>query len=428
MRSQNYKKLTIIEYNPHNLNTHPFHITYTQATDNSVKLAIDSVFANFFNFLNFNKYILSKVEIKIGNEDDCQFNLSKIFIHNFLTQEFHHSKWFNDSPIIKENGAQDVLGTCFYMINCLQEYAGSPLDYLGRFDYEHSYQAKFRCAEDHLVLMYFQEMAKVIFGSPIPLQQSQYLLSHDIDALHSSWKEELKKQIKNFSFIQATKTIIARIQGRDEWQNIQNILEDEIRLEMPSTFFWLAKKGDTKYKGVKNADYHIEEPYVKNCLSSIESAPLHQNGLHKSISSLSFEEELSKLPATTINRFHYLKFNIPKDFQVLSDSKITADYSLGFSKNIGFRNSYGLPFIPFNPITLSYYKFTAYPLHLMDSSLFYYMNCQTNEAMFDSVASFIEKHSQSTVISVLWHNNFYQKKDYPRLLQMIKKNLTQIMQ
>jgi hypothetical protein len=405
------------------LDKHSFHITYTQATEHSVKLAIDNVLVNFFNFLKFNKFTPKNLNIKIGIEKDCHFQLSKTFINNLLSKEFHHEKWFEHSPRIEENGEPDFLGSCFYMINCLQEYAPSPLDSLGRFDFECSYQCKFQCTEDHLVLTYFQNIAQVLFGSPIPLQQSQYLLSHDIDALNSSWKEKLKKQIYNLSFKQALQTFIARIQGKDDWQNIEDILEDETRLQISSTFFWLGEEGRTKFKGVKNSDYKIEEAYVQNCLSKIESSALHQNGLHKSISSMPFEKELEQLPATTHNRFHYLKFNIPQDFQILSDSNITADYSLGFSKNIGFRNSYGLPFVPFNPITLTYYKFTAYPLHIMDSSLFYYMDFQSLEAMYAKVASFIEQHPKSALISILWHNNFYQKKDYHQLLQIIKMNL-----
>ena len=102
------------------MDKHSFHITYTQATEHSVKLAIDNVLVNFFNFLKFNKFTPKNLNIKIGIEKDCHFQLSKTFINNLLSKEFHHEKWFEHSPRIEENGEPDFLGSCFYMINCLQ--------------------------------------------------------------------------------------------------------------------------------------------------------------------------------------------------------------------------------------------------------------------------------------------------------------------
>lgn len=424
MRKQNYKNLTIIKYKLRNLDTHPFHITYDPLIENDLKRAIDNIFSNYYNFLNFNNYSALVYEVRIGDRENCHFKLSKTFVSNLLAKEFHHEKWFRDAPLILEEGKPDFLGSCFYLINCLQEYAPNVGDALDRFDYSLSYQMKFNCAEEHLVLDYFQEISKCLFGSPIPLKTSQYLLSHDIDFLHSAWKDKLKTQLRNGAFSKILQTTKDLLQGKDDWQNIQEILLVENQLKISSTFFWLCKKGATPFEKVKNADYSIQESYVQDCLQAIHRSSGHQNALHKSISNLSFEEELSHLPPTTINRYHYLKFNIQRDFDILSQSSIMEDHSLGFSKQIGFRNSYGLPFKPFDPIQLRYYNFIEYPLHVMDSSLFYFMACTRPESMLDRLASFIEKHQHSAVISILWHNNFYDKQSYTSLLHLLEKNLT----
>jgi hypothetical protein len=424
LRWQKYKKLTTIKYKLLNLDTYTLNILYSPSINNKLRLAIENVFNNFYDFLKFNKYEIPFHTIQIGLEENDQFKISHTFQANLLANRYHHETWFSRVPLIIEEDSKDFLGTCFYMINCLQEYEVNKLDALARFDHNQSYQFKFDCAEENLVLSYFQEMAIIIFGTKIPLQKSQFILSHDIDFINSSWKDTMKKQLKSVSFFEATNTYVRHLKGNDDWQNIDAIIADETSMNIPSIFFWLCKSGKSKFKNIKNADYKIEENYVQACLKKIEAAPLHRNGLHKSISDLSLDEELAQLPQTKLNRYHYLKFNILDDFQKLSASNIEEDHSLGFSEIIGFRNSYGLPFTPFNPFSMSYYNFKAYPLHIMDSSLFYYMGCKTNKSMLAEIESFIEKNEKSAVISILWHNNFYKRSSYLKLLELIKTKLS----
>jgi hypothetical protein len=400
------------------LNQHPFHIIYKDSLPVHVKAAVDNVFDNFYYFLNFNSFSFTATTFSIGLDGESDFILSSTFLENINSHIFMHEKWFDKEALVIEKQNKDYLASCFYLINSLQEYASYELDVLGRFQFKSSYQYKFSCTEDQIVLKYFQEIALKIFKRKIPLLPSKYLLSHDIDFLNNGWKGEIKKALLQLKLIEAIKIVIKKIKGKDPNQNIEEIILAEKKLNVPSLFFFLVKKGKTKFSQINNSDYSLSSKYVQRVIKLIKQSPLHSLGLHKSIGSSSLEDELKMLKSKH-NRFHYLNFNVPKDFEKLSKSNIQFDHSLGFSERIGFRNSYGLPYKPFNPFTFQYYNFWEIPLLIMDSSLHYFMGKEGDEEKLKTVQNFIDKNAETTVLSILWHNNFYAAESYPKLIRMI---------
>ena len=401
------------------MNQHPFHIEYNNGLSPIHQKAINNVFDNFYYFLNYNEFVPKSVKFSLGLDAKSTFQLSTIFTENLKSKTFNHASWFKDQALIIEDGNADYIGTCFYMINSLQEYAHQEVDQLGRFKYDHSYQAKFSCVEENLVLQYFQEIALVLFKQKIPLKRSDFLLSHDIDFLNSGWKSALKKAVKQFDLPAIFKISLDKLKGKDTQQNLEEILNLEIDYNVWSIFFFLTKKGKTSVKHIQNSDYKIASDYVQKCMQKISASQHHKIGIHKAISSSSFEEENCDLNATH-NRYHYLAFSIPQDFEKLSKSKIECDHSLGFSEKIGFRNSYGLAYKPFNPIEGVYYNFWEFPVTIMDSSLHYYMGKTSLEDKHNYIQNFAYKHRYSCHISVLWHNNFFEKNAYLKLLQILK--------
>ena len=403
------------------MNAHPFHIKYKEALSAPILAAIDNVMDNFYYFLNYNKFSFHQITLTMGSDISTDFHLSDIFIKNLEAHVFNHEAWFEKEALIIEDEKKDFIGTCFYMINCLQEYTNEDIDELGRFKFSNTYQAKFNCSEKNLVLSYFQEMALIIFKQKIPLEPSQSLITHDIDLINNGWKKSLKKAVQSLNLKYTIQTIYNKLKGTDPHQNIQEILAVEKSENIGSIFFFMTSRGSTKFDNVRNSDYNIESSYIQNCITQISESPRHFIGLHKSISNGSFKEELHALPAVH-NRYHYLRFSIPDSFQKLSESTIEYDYSLGFSEKIGFRNSYGLPFKAFDPVNLRYYDFWEFPLLIMDSSLHYFMDKTADSDKLKYIEEFIKKNKYSTVISVLWHNDFFDSNSYGQLLQLIKRN------
>ena len=406
-----------------NLDTHSIHITFESSLPSLVRAAVNNVFENFNFFLQFNKFKPSSKNLVIGTSNQSDLFVSQRFVQNLVQKNFDHMHWFEKQALIVENNSPDYIGTCFYMINCLQEFTNHHGDFLDRFTYEASYQYKFDCATSHLVLDYFQEMAKQIFGQPIPLKKSEYTLSHDIDALQGGWMKSFKHSLKIISVEQLYQLFKRGIQLKAPLQNLEEIILAEKKQNIQSTFFFLPVSGPTPFKNVSNADYHIEDAYVQKIFKQIKESPYHQIGLHKSIGNHTFIDELKELPSTR-NRFHYLKFRIPEVYNELKESGITHDYSLGFSKQIGFRNSYGLPFKPFNPINGKSSDTWFVPLLIMDSSMHYFMGLESDESKLIAVKDFILAHRHSTIVSILWHNDYFEPKIYEELLAFIGAELT----
>ena len=51
-------------------------------------------------------------------------------------------------------------------------------------------------------------------------------------------------------------------------------------------------------------------------------------------------------PLMESNRFHFLKIKNPDSYREMEDAGITSDSSIGFPYQMGFKNSFGMPYFP----------------------------------------------------------------------------------
>jgi hypothetical protein len=148
--------------------------------------------------------------------------------------------------------------------------------------------------------------------------------------------------------------------------------------------------------------------------------------LHKSCCNYSLDEEVEMLTfPTNLNRYHYLKIALPGSWNSIESSKIRLDASLGFAERYGFRNSYGLPFRPYDIVNNQVYNFVEVPLNVMDTTFLVYMKVPSNKTA-SSIIDFIEKNKTNSVVSILWHNNYFTKYKYKGYLEEYKKILVYI--
>jgi hypothetical protein len=171
-------------------------------------------------------------------------------------------------------------------------------------------------------------------------------------------------------------------------------------LKVDSCFYWL--NNIKSYKGINNADYILN----KSDLDVVEEASL-TNGLHKSVSEVNIFRECDDFPINVVhNRYHYLNFTLPQAWHELEHRKATikTDSSLGMSRKIGFRNSYGLPFYPYNFQDERPFDTLIFPLQVMDVALQSHGN-QNRHEVVEEVMGFINKNKTDSVISLLFHNN-----------------------
>ena len=335
-----------------------------------------------------------------------------------------HDNIFKEDQIIRDKtGKKDLIATIFYMINCLQELSVKEvdLDKFGRFKFESSYQYRFNSIEINLVQKYIDQIVDLM-GINGRSRKSSFFISHDIDKIYGSLLEDGFWALKNMR-IDVILTLLANeFIRKPHWKNIDKIIQIDSEYDVRSTFFWLVNKGKG-ISNIQNADYSIRKE--QKLLKLIEDSGF-VNGLHKSCSEMSIDDEINKGNLnTTFKRDHYLKFLPHKDWNKVSESNINFDASLGFAERYGFRNSYGSAFQPFNISEKKPYDFVIAPLNFMDNTFHKYMKINQGD-IGKIVINFFEKNKENCLFSLIWHNNYFTNYKYNSFLKQYKKVLSYI--
>ncbi len=366
----------------------------------------------------------SKAKVVFDHSDPSSLPIN---VRNFelllREKKSNHKLFFADQPhwTFPESNKPDWLGSAFYMINSFQEYqsesTSGDFDAHQRYSYAASYQHKFNCVEDNLVQKYFDNFCAEIQLTPQINNEnrSRIFISHDIDSIHGSFLQDGLWAMKKGRVDIVMKLVLNEILARPHWTNMDKIVKLHTEHNLNSTFFWLATK-KTGSNGIKNADYsqrHIQK----------QSALTSSNGLHKSGFESSIDEELDQLPfKTKWNRYHFLKISLPETWNTVEASRLEFDASLGFAERYGFRNSYGLPFRPYNVATSEAYNFVEVPLNMMDGTFQKYMKIPVAQTS-QKIIEFIEKNKVNCVLSLLWHNTFFTSYKYKGYLEEYRKVL-----
>lgn len=375
----------------------------------------DSIYSYFENFIK------RSYGLKVSNS----LVFSDRFFKLLETKKYDSKYWFTNEPLLfDENMNPDYLGTCFYMLNSLQEFSHSQLDKYGRFSFYDSYQHRFDCQTENLVDAYVRTY---FTQSQIQLPEvpSRFFLSHDIDSLFDGFWSDSRYLLKKMKISEMLKLIFAFALGARSRKNIDTILRMESEADVKSTFFWLVANEADQSNKIKNGDYSVSDDYVQIQLSTIEKSPSHQNGLHKStIERYSYDDEIAMFPdlALTTNRNHYLKFTLPNHYEKIGASSLKSDCSLGFPEAIGYRNSFGLPFQPYDFTTQKAFEFLEIPLHIMETTFLTYQSISIKE-IEKQIIDFIDKSSVNNVISILWHNDKLTQYKFSSMLTLYKKLL-----
>lgn len=355
-------------------------------------------------------YVFEEIHSDISIGSDTKYDI-KIDLTFFNRLENGDTRWKsilpNGSLYYDKNGKVCTIESIFYLVNCIQELnlETSDLDQYGRFKYSASLQKHYGIAEQNLV---GQIIDKLIDQYPLlankngkPKFKSQFYLSHDIDILHSGWKIEAYLAAKKLDFKLFTRVLLDKLNGKPFYNNIEEILSLESGYDIQSCFYFLPAQGKDK-NGIMNADYSISD---LNNLCKLVQKNGNEFGLHKSSFDSSFREEMALFTdKVEQNRYHYLKFQTHKAWKEINAAGLKTDASLGFAEHIGFRNSYGLPFTPFDMENDKPFSFVEIPLHIMDVTLSKYMQL-SKDVIFENIKHFIESQKFNSVISLLWHNN-----------------------
>ncbi|MFZ6014276.1 MAG: DUF7033 domain-containing protein, partial [Bacteroidota bacterium] len=350
-----------------------------------------------------------QTEYSIGVGAGHTFTISENFVKRKISKDDLNGQGFFES-----NGQIDYITTAFFCLSSWQEHEDKEPDALGRFQYKNSYQFKLGNIRRNIVQECFDAMAARL-GLQSRHEKSTFFLSHDIDTVYGAIKEDGFNVIKKGRFDLFLSMLFKVAIGKPAWLNIDHIMDLESAYDCRSTFYWIVNKAQ------KDADYQFQSPRMQKYFKNVSSRGF-DNGLHKSLSGESFQQEIEKLGVHPLgNRYHFLKFHLPEGYDALENAQIQLDASLGFSEQWGFRNNYGLPYNPYNMAKRAPYNFVEVPLHIMDRTFFHKrMDLRTVE---NEIFSFFEAHNENAVLSILWHNNFFTDYKYKGYLSLYKKIL-----
>ena len=352
-------------------------------------------------------------------------DLNNYFASNKITSPQPPSNY--PLSIIHYPSKRDYFAPIFYFVNCLQEYNSKEFDIHKRFPFSSSWQARTGTITENtvqkLINLFFENQPKfkhLVAKS----RESSVFLTHDIDGLYSAWKTEGLWAAKNLRLYKLLHLIYLEAIRRPAWFNIDTILKLHSEYDIRSTFFFLTEKG-WNTEGVFHADYDVNTPKIRQLFDNIH-AQKSEIGLHKSAFNHSdFNTEFSKLPSSVLksNRYHFLKFQLPDAWQTMEKAGVQLDASLGFAEQYGFRNSYGLPFHPYDFEKKQAMNLLVTPLNIMDGTMECYMKMPTSE-IAKTIISYLENNRKDAILSILWHNREFTPFKFEAYLDIYKQVLT----
>jgi hypothetical protein len=174
-----------------------------------------------------------------------------------------------------------------------------------------------------------------------------------------------------------------------------------------STYFFLPK--DQLHQ---DAYYRFEEPRVMKLFHQLAGQG-SEIGLHGTVRSAGSYEALAR-DIDLLKRYSPQKVRGIRQHRLHFDRRITHslhekaglwyDTTLGFAQHEGFRNSYCLPFKPFDHQNQRIMDYWEIPLVVMDVTLFEYRKLSFPEALQSVEGLINEVIRYNGVFSLLWHN------------------------
>ncbi|GAA4388204.1 DUF7033 domain-containing protein [Hymenobacter koreensis] len=315
----------------------------------------------------------------------------------------------------------DLVSAAFYLLSGWQEYFSEERDQHGRFPYAASVQHQYGFVDVPVVNCYFEVLRTAVeHVTGEQLRPRRWLggakwaafVTHDVDSLFGSWKAPAKAALQQGRLLETFQIAMRSLAGVDAWNNLEAVQATARKHGAPSTFFMLGSTQKAA-NGTPNADYRVSAPGMQRRLRNLQASGAELS-VHGSIGTATDAAKLRRekqlLPGTVSgNRFHYLSWE-PRLTPGLVDAEgFGYDSTLGFPEHFGFRNSYCLPFQPFNFATGRACSFLEIPLNVMDATLHHpsYLQLAPQEILPALEPMLQEIERFGGVCTLLWHNDHF---------------------
>lgn len=335
----------------------------------------------------------------------------------------------------------DLVRSAFVLLSGWQEWATDKRDKWGRFPYAGSLQEKLGVVRKPIVNYYFEWMVDAIcrqceiLGVACervgPLGGASLHLSHDIDlARYYTWRKSLFRvaQVVGLRRCDTSRARMAKAALRsllnmarprhddDPYWSFDTIQDNEAYIGFKSDWFFLPNDG-----GPFPPDYDLStDEDIRSVMAQLARRG-NRVGPHAPINckdavgyAAALKSVVDACPGAVHNvRQHFLAIEPRQSYRAMADAGLEVDFSYGYSEHEGFRNSYCLPFHPFDHEAQRPLPLTVVPLALMDVTVLAHRALSFDD-IFLSVGEMLDEVRRfGGVFSMLWHNSTFDETYYP---------------
>jgi hypothetical protein len=318
----------------------------------------------------------------------------------------------------------DILGKIFFLVSRYEEYAADKND-ATFFDTHSRFKASASVSQkqdflhkpivNQWIIQIKNQLIEKYADLRITIQSFQFVPTYDIDQAwsvrHKGWLRNIggfAKELLNGHFKVAYRRISVLINLQNDPEYTFDFLQQlDKKYALSPLYFWLL--GD-------HSEHDKNIPWNNRAFQNLmrRIAKSHKVGLHPSYLSNDNDETLKmekdRFESITkqnlsISRQHYLKLRLPETYRRLIWLGVDADYSMGYSDNVGFRAGLCTPFYWFDLEENKVTNLKIHPFAVMEITMKEYLKLDPKAALV-CVKNLIEevKKVDGTFIS-LWHNS-----------------------
>jgi len=315
----------------------------------------------------------------------------------------------------------DLPALAFYLASRYEEYLPAEKDAHGRFPGKASVAYRNGFLQQPLVnqwgIKLAQQLQTLLPGLNVIYPDYQFRPSYDIDLAWAYQERPLwlqcaggaKDALQGEWARLRQRWRVARGQAQDPFDTFAYLEKWHSQLHLAPLYFFLLGDYKAYDKNIAPGRTRFQER-----LRGL--AQKYDTGLHPSYASNGRPKQLAK----ECNRYrtitgqppkrsrqHYLKLEFPSTYRALLQHGITADYSMGFADEVGFRASMARPFPWYDLEREQTTPLMLYPFALMDGSLRQYLRLSPEQATPVIRQLIDEIRTVGGLFIPLWHNSSF---------------------
>lgn len=315
----------------------------------------------------------------------------------------------------------DIFASAFFMVSRYDEYFTFKPDKYNRYRASQSISYKLGILKKPVVNYYalaLEELLLEKFPQLITKRHPfKYIATVDVDMaysyLHKGFKRGAGGFIRSlmFSDFKDIRRRLSVFVGRckDPFDSFEYIFKVLNKFHIPTQFFFLLGNPSRFDKNIVHTN-----PAFRQLIKDV--ADKCDVGIHLSfkshLSSDLMKEEIERLEEITgkkitENRFHYLRFTLPRSYNRLIKLGITDDHSMGYAPHAGFRAGICTPHYFFNLEANEVTTLKVHPIAFMDTTFAHYKKDIPADALekIQEIMDYV-KETGGTCVG-LWHNSSF---------------------